>query len=80
MRRQPVVERFKDAVVFVGDAATGPRRELGENAANVIVGRDGNDDARHQSLKAARRAALRARCSSRLMTSPRAVWAIASST
>ena len=54
--------------------------EVVENGSRIRVGGSGDDDARHYVFMAAKRASLRASCSSMVITSPRATSVRASST
>ena len=63
--------RAPDPDIAVGDKLACLRGKIADNRGGIGVRRFGDDEARHYFRGAAKRAALRALCSSRVMKSPR---------
>ncbi len=77
---QLVVKQLEGSVVFGRDAMTCLGVKMSNDLGGIRVGGRSDDDARHYPRSAASLAALRALCSSSVISSPRATSASASST
>ncbi len=76
---QATIKRVELSIVTRSYICASLSDKIAKNKSGVCVRRRSKNDPRHYSLSAARRAALRALCSSSVITSPRSISARASS-